>query len=75
MGIGIKARPDETLTIRAPLRDLRWGQELLNHLDRPAQVDLNFARYVVQVVASLIEVQVSYDPGVINERIERRKLG
>jgi len=68
----MKARPDEMLTISARLRVLRCGR-LLHHPHRPAQVDLDLARHVVQV-AILIEIQISHDTGVIDEGIECRKL-
>src|ERR1700722_11207137 len=48
-------------------------QELLHHPHRSVQVDLDLARYVVQI-ASLIEVQVAHDACVVDERIERGKL-
>ena len=49
-------------------------QKLMHHPHRPVQVDLDLARYVVQL-AGLIEVQVAHDAGVIDERIERGKSG
>jgi hypothetical protein len=48
-------------------------QKLLDHPHRSVQVDLDLARYVVHI-ASLIEIQVAHDAGVVDERIERGKL-
>jgi hypothetical protein len=48
-------------------------QELLDHAHRPAQIDLDFARHVVQV-AILIEIKVAHDAGVVDEHIESREL-
>ena len=48
-------------------------QKLLNHPDRPTAVDFDPARYILQI-AHLVEIQVAHDPGVVDERIECRKL-
>jgi hypothetical protein len=50
----MKARPDETLTISVAVAGFEMRQKLLHHAHRPVQVDLDLARYVVQI-ASLIE--------------------
>jgi hypothetical protein len=55
------------------LAGFEMRQELLHHPHWPVQVDLDLARYVVQIV-SLIEIQVAHDAGVVDERIERGKL-
>jgi hypothetical protein len=43
-------------------------QELLDHSHRSVQVDLDFAHHVAQI-AILVEVQISHDPGIVEERI------
>ena len=48
-------------------------QKLLNHPDRLAAVDFDLARYILQI-AHLVDIQVAHDPGVVDERIECRKL-
>jgi transposase len=47
-------------------------QELLDHPHRPAQVNLDLARHVVQV-AVLIEVQVAHDAGIVDDALPRAK--
>src|SRR5260370_40899423 len=51
------------------LSSFEMRKKLLDHPNRPAQVDVDLARYIFRI-AVFIELQVAHDPGVVDELTE-----
>src|SRR5260370_37194585 len=49
-------------------------QELLNHANRPAQIDFNLASDVFEASGFVVNIDLTHDAGVVDQNVELGKL-
>src|SRR5438309_9034141 len=49
-------------------------QELLQHANRPAQIDFNLSSDVFEASSFVVNIDLTHDAGVVDQDVELRKL-
>src|SRR6266849_7538427 len=49
-------------------------QELFHHANRPAQIDFNLSSYVFEASSFVVNIDLTHDPGVIDQNVKLGKL-
>src|ERR1700722_4177096 len=49
-------------------------QELLHHVNRPAQIDFNLPSDVFEASSFVVNIDLTHDAGVVDQNVELRKL-
>src|SRR6202790_1561607 len=49
-------------------------QEFFHHANRPAQIDFNLSSDVFEASSFVVNIDLTHDPGVVDQNVELRKL-